>query len=448
MRCTFRSFSAPILCLLATVLPWSQALHAQEASIPTDRADTVVVQDSKEDFVRSVRIDAPNGQVAWEDIFRAIARLQGFADEELRNALPKGTLDLNNRFVSHALMAMNTAFAPHVGFRLAKGDRDQTQLLITVDRESILECQRDIKTEIRQTLVENWPLAEPLEFGLRMDPKWETRDASMPLVVVIHGYNSGPVQAGELLDLPRTENMPCGLFHYPNDQSIAESAQLLSRELKELAKTAQGRDVVLVTHSMGGVLARETIENPKLDPGNVSRLIMISPPNQGSQLARFAILMDLWEFLGALLESDEYRSVFAAVEDGLGEASVDLEPGSVFLTRLNRRDRNPNVKYSILTGVAAPIPARDLQAIRNRLNKLAERSRWLKFMVSKCDRVLADLDEVIDGRGDGVVSYKRARLKGVDDTIALRFGHNQPIAVRRFGDAKRLHHEVMKRIVD
>lgn len=441
MRRCLRSIS---VVLFLIVLMHSSAI-AQDAA-DTAAADTVVLQDDNESMIRSVRIDAPNGQVEWEDIFRAIARLQGFADDELRNALPNGTLDLNNRFVSHALMAMNTAFAPHVGFRLAKGERDQSQLMVTVDRESILNCQRDIKSEIRNTLVENWPLAEPLEFGLRMDPKWETRDADMPLVVVVHGYNSGPVQAGELLDLPRTENMPCGLFHYPNDQPIVESARLLSRELKELARTAKGRKVILVAHSMGGVLARETLENPKLDPGNVSRLIMLSPPNHGSQLARFAILMDLWEFLGALLESDEYRSVFAAVEDGLGEASVDLEPGSVFLTRLNRRSRNPNVQYSILMGTAAPIPARDLRAIRGRLNKLANRSRWLKFMVSKCDRILADLDEVIDGRGDGVVSLKRARLDGVTDVVALRFGHNQPIAVRRFGGAERAHREVMKRI--
>ena len=41
----------------------------------------------------------------------------------------------------------------------------------------------------------------------------------------------------------------------------------------------------------------------------------------------------------------------------------------------------------------------------------------------KLDAVLRDLDELVDGKGDGVVAVKRGRLDGVNDTIVLPFGH-------------------------
>ncbi len=431
----------------------SSSLAAEAGSSVTDAGaphDTISVAEDSQTLVRSVRIAAPNGKVAWEDIIRVVARLQGFDDRELRDELPKGSLDLKSRFVSPMLRAANRAFAPHIEFRLVHDEAvsgDATELLVTADRESILGCQRELKSEIRASLTEHWPLAQRRQFGLHMDPGWKACSEKLPMVVAVHGYNSDAAHAGELLDFPRKNGLPCGVFDYPNDQAIGESAVSLARELKHLAATSQGRSVVLVTHSMGGVLAREAIENAELNPGNVTRLVMVSPPNQGSQLARFAVFTDVWEMVGGWMTERKCRSVFSAIEDGLGEASVDLEPGSVFLSKLNRRSRNPNVSYSILTGVAAPITAADVDAFRQRLRRLGGRSRWLKFLVSKFDRWLADVDEVIDGRGDGVVSYRRACLAGVDDVLTMQFSHNQPIDAVRTGDAERVHHEIMKRVL-
>ena len=33
------------------------------------------------------------------------------------------------------------------------------------------------------------------------------------------------------------------------------------------------------------------------------------------------------------------------------------------------------------------------------------------------------MDELIDGKGDGVVALKRGQLAGVDDVVILPFGH-------------------------
>ena len=432
-----------------TLLYWStQAAWCQPKPGPTQRPDdSIAVKDDGETLVRSIRIDAPQGKVKWEDVFRVVARLQGYSDKDLENALPKGTLDLNKRFVSQTMLGLNLAFAPHVAFQVAKDGQSQPQLIVTIDRASMQRFRRDIKKDIRSK-VKKWPLTKPQAYGLFLDRNWRSRKRDLPLVVAIHGYNSNPLEAGELLDIPRANGLPCGVFHYPNDQPIEESAKLLSLELKALGKSDPQRDVAIVAHSMGGVVSRAVIEDHQLDPGNVTRLIMISPPNHGSQLARFAVATDVWEFLDRLVDDQMVRSVSAAVQDGLGEASVDLEPGSLFLTKLNRRARNPQVDYSILTGTAAPISAREMDRACQQLERAGNRNQWLKFMVSKLDRILSDLDEVVDGRGDGVVASKRARLDGVHDFVAMRFSHNQPIAEKRGNNAEQVHREIFKRLSD
>ena len=41
-----------------------------------------------------------------------------------------------------------------------------------------------------------------------------------------------------------------------------------------------------VTHSMGGLVVRAWLRSATLDPSQTQRVVMLSPPNQGSQLAR------------------------------------------------------------------------------------------------------------------------------------------------------------------
>ena len=80
-------------------------------------------------------------------------------------------------------------------------------------------------------------------------------------VVLIHGLddpgkvwmNLGPALA--------RRNFSVWTMRYPNDQPIDKSAELLSAELKKLARAAPGRAVALVAHSMGGLVSRACIED-------------------------------------------------------------------------------------------------------------------------------------------------------------------------------------------
>ena len=62
------------------------------------------------------------------------------------------------------------------------------------------------------------------------------------------------------------------------------------------------------------------------------------------------------------------------------------------------------------------------------------------------DAILADVDELVEGKGDGIVAVKRGTLDGVPDTLTMPFGH---LAVT--GDAttdliRNVQHVVLERV--
>jgi pimeloyl-ACP methyl ester carboxylesterase len=261
------------------------------------------------------------------------------------------------------------------------------------------------------------------KYGLRTDDGWEKADATKPVVIMIHGFNSAPQQNLALMAPIHEAGFPCGVFAYPNDYIIRNSAQLLSSELRRFALQYPNRRVILVCHSMGGLVARECVENSLYDPRNVDRLIMIAPPTHGSLIAHFAVGTDLWEHWLARKDGWPLERLRDSVVDGLGEAAGDLCPASEFLTELNNRPLNPNVRYSVLLGTGARLTDAQVVWIResvcDRLAKLPGGATSAKEL----DALLADIDELVEGKGDGVVAVKRGRLNGVSDTMVMPFGH-------------------------
>lgn len=245
-------------------------------------------------------------------------------------------------------------------------------------------------------------------YGLKLDES----GGAESLIVVLHGYNSTPTGVAELMRPIREARLWCGEFAYPNDQPLADSAKLLSVELRRLAERDPAVQVTLVTHSMGGLVARAAIEDLALDPGNVHRLIMIAPPTHGSGLARVAVATDLWEHWLSRRTGGFRERLRDSIVDGLGEAATDLRPNSKFLLELNSRGRHPGVTYTLIIGVGGSISSKPVDWLRARARGVASVERWLN-----------EFEEVLEGRGDGIVALERARLDGVDDVVTLPFGH-------------------------
>lgn len=280
--------------------------------------------------------------------------------------------------------------------------------------------QRGVRGWLRRKIVCEADLAR---YGLRFEQDWERSDPQKPVVVFIHGFNSTPQQNAAIMVPIHEAGYPCGTFEYPNDQSLRLSAHLLSTELRRFARQYPVRRVILVCHSMGGLVARDCIEDASTDPGNVARLILIAPPTHGTLLAHFAAGTDVWEHWLARKSGSPWRRLRDSIVDGLGEAADDLCPDSPFLNALNSRPLDSHVRYSVLLGTGASLNEAQIKWIRESVCECVARLPGAKDSARQLDAILADIDELVEGKGDGVVAIKRGRLDGVADTLVMPFGH-------------------------
>ncbi len=295
--------------------------------------------------------------------------------------------------------------------------------------ESLAQAADDISVECERYRTRNWLRQKVVcdsdmsRFGLCLDDDWDRASAERPVVILVHGFNSTPAQNIAMMQAIREAKLPCGTFAYPNDHTILASAQLLSCDLRRFAERYPRRRLALVCHSMGSLVARACIEDARLDPGNVDRLIMIAPPTHGSMIAHFAVGTDLWEHWIARRDGGPWRRARDSVVDGLGEAADELRPGSEFLCELNGRPLNPRVRYSILLGTGARLDEAQLVWIRESVCEKLAKVPGGDRSAERLAAVLNDIDELVDGKGDGVVAVKRGRLDGVADTLVMPFGH-------------------------
>lgn len=295
------------------------------------------------------------------------------------------------------------------------------ELLARAAARSSDSCKRyRARNWLRQRIIRKSDLER---YGIEFDDGWQQVPAGKPIVILVHGFNSTPAQNVAMMVPIREADFPCGNFAYPNDHTILQSAQLLSSELRRLAIDHPERRVVLVCHSMGSLVARACIEDSLYDPGNVERLIMIAPPTHGSQIAHFAVGTDLWEHWLARRKGGPWRRTRDSIVDGLGEAADELCPDSEFLQELNARPRNSHVRYSILLGTGARLNDAQLAWIRKSVCKSLAKVPGAGDRAERLEELLNDIDELVEGRGDGIVALKRGRLEGVDDTLVLPFGH-------------------------
>lgn len=303
--------------------------------------------------------------------------------------------------------------------------------------------QQGARAWLRRKIVRECDLAK---YGLRFDDGWQNSDPTKPVVILLHGFNSTPQQNAALMMPIHEAGFPCGTFAYPNDYIVRNSAQLLSSELHRFRLQYPQRHVILVCHSMGGLVARECVENALYDPGNVTRLIMIAPPTHGTLVAYFAVGTDLWEHWLARKEGWPIARLRDSIIDGLGEAADDLCPRSQFLSELNARPLNPRVRYTVLLGTGARLSESQVDWIRQSVCDRLAQLPGGKGSAQDLDALLADIDELVQGKGDGVVAVKRGRLDGVADTLVMPFGHLAVTGEPKNDVLRDVQHVVLERL--
>lgn len=246
------------------------------------------------------------------------------------------------------------------------------------------------------------------------------------LVVVLHGLHVGPNAACEMAAAihQRTGLASCA-FRYPNDAPLEESTDYLLQVLRQWHVEKPGRQFTLVTHSMGGLIARNAIERRLCEDTRclgIERLVLICPPNHGSIFAEYAGVLEGAEQFQQALGAGSGQKLLTAILDGFNEAPTDLVPGSDFLLKLQAAKRHPHVKYTVLAGDAGLIDPLTAQ-IGNELLKLFARRAQRTRPLQDRARDLINSDELRRGTGDGVVTLESARLEGINDFEILPINH-------------------------
>jgi len=243
-------------------------------------------------------------------------------------------------------------------------------------------------------------------------------DGVAPRAVLVHGLDEPGNIWDDLVPALGEAGFEVWEFRYPNDQGIDRSADLLAEHWPQLETD---RPVMLIGHSMGGLVVRDFVSRLRhpegaasaVDGPAVAGVILVGTPNQGSEWARLRVWLELREQLAP--GADGRFSLFAGLRDGTGAAKIDLRPGSAFLTELAEREWPTRVPVRIIGGVLLEPPpsmTAGLESIGDDLVSpeldTALRSWW------------ADIG---DGLGDGVVPVASLTLQDAPPPILVPASH-------------------------
>lgn len=156
---------------------------------------------------------------------------------------------------------------------------------------------------------------------------------SEEIVVLLHGIgrSSGSMKAAAT-DLADQGYAIFNVDYPSRSHSIAELAAWLHQQL--LNQGASGFSKLhFVTHSMGGLLVRALVKQAR--PENLGRVVMLAPPNQGSEVADFLAENFLFQMIYGPAGQDlkTGNEAFGAVDFPLGviAGTTSIDPISAFI---------------------------------------------------------------------------------------------------------------------
>ncbi|MCS5712651.1 alpha/beta fold hydrolase [Candidatus Berkiella aquae] len=158
------------------------------------------------------------------------------------------------------------------------------------------------------------------------------------LVVLLHGIGRTSHSMRRIEKTLRKQQYQTLNIDYPSRQkSIVSSADNIYQQILTYPQL-EHLTIHFVTHSMGGLVARHLLH--KLPLEKVQRIIMLGPPNQGSEVADFVYAYKLFRaFYGPALEemtttyakSHPYPALPSHCEVGIIAGSFNIDPICYFI---------------------------------------------------------------------------------------------------------------------
>lgn len=297
--------------------------------------------------------------------------------------------------------------------------------LWTLWSESNPEQERELRILVHEQLQEWFPeeMALPqAQFGF-IAATGEGPEDGQPDVLLLHGLDEPGGIWDDLLIEFEAAGITAWEFRYPNDQAIDRSADMLA---EYWTKLPADRPVILIGHSMGGLVIRDFVSRWRYPPNGGSVLegaevrgaLLIATPNRGSDWARLRAWLEVRELIASAAQ--QRFSLFVGLREGTGAAKIDLRPGSAFLADLNARAWPPHIPIRLIAGVLTEPTAemrRSVEAITAEFGagELADAfEAWW-----------SDLEE---GVGDGAVPLSSVALPEAPPPIVVAGSHRGILA--------------------
>ena len=198
-----------------------------------------------------------------------------------------------------------------------------------------------------------------------------------------------------------------------------------------------GSPFIFVGHSRGGLVARKWIQDRPDKRGRIDGLILLACPNGGSRLADvgdfFArAVKTVGRFVPRELSLDGGRislrlSAFYEEMAGLfrGVALEELRPHSPFIQRIKSgepEEQHSRIRYLNLVATST---------VFTKLYRIStQESGELREVISLIDSLPKRIppmmlpDEVVNGKGDGLVSKERAKMAWIEPGSQRKFNIN------------------------
>ncbi|MBX9678692.1 MAG: hypothetical protein K2X38_07995 [Gemmataceae bacterium] len=277
------------------------------------------------------------------------------------------------------------------------------QLVIQFEDAQDPETRREQRQKVGKILglkLDAWPHGKGLDVPANFK-------AGKRTFLFIHGLASDIDDTfGGFIPECREKGIQCLTFEYPNQGPIIEAAERLRSDLRKLERDHPGLKLSIIAHSMGGLVSRYMLEVGE-PPASVTDLATLGTPHHGSRLANH---FELFHFARTLLADSTERRI--RLSEGLGEAAIDLRPGSNFFEKLDAAGLNRRVRYHVVIGDKGAVRAGELARWEE---KFAAAIRRRSLRVEEEQRLIAafsNLDELESGKGDGAVSTASASLRG------------------------------------